>query len=89
MYPNISILVAAEFRISEFSDNSNMRLMNCLCHYNGLSIISLHWFISCIESYRLYELFLSHLQAPAPEGWGIVLDNSDENEIEEMFFEHL
>jgi hypothetical protein len=45
--------------------------------------------LKCDWNYQLYELFLTHLQAPAPEGRGIVLDNSDENEIEEMFFECL
>jgi hypothetical protein len=45
--------------------------------------------LRCEWNYRLYELFIEYLEAPAPDGHGIHLNDENHTEIEGMFFERL
>jgi hypothetical protein len=45
--------------------------------------------LRCRWNYRLCELFVAYVEAPAPDGRGISLDDGNRMEIEEMFFERL
>lgn len=45
--------------------------------------------LRCEWNYRLYELFIEYLEAPAPDGCGIALDDGNRVEIESMFFDRL
>jgi hypothetical protein len=45
--------------------------------------------LRCEWNWRLYELFMAYLEAPAPDGREILLDEENRVEIHEMFFERL
>ena len=45
--------------------------------------------LKCEWNWRLYELFMAYLEAPAPDGYEILLDEENQVEIHKMFFECL